>query len=81
MYHAHNYQITVKVKPQGNIHALHTGHGRCFVEQIDTDGKPNPMAIIRYDCNDGTRSRIHVVLLSEINFGRSGLTANGFKQI
>ena len=77
MYHAHNYQITVKVKPRGGVIALHTGHGRVYVESISGNGT----AIIRYDSDEGMRSPCHTVPLDEINFGRAGLTANGFKQI
>ena len=47
------------------VHAYLINRGRVFVESIS-----GSVAVVRFDCNDGTRSRCHTVVTSEIDFAR-----------
>ena len=54
-------------KPQGGMFALWKDHGRVWVESIHTlEG----IAIVRFDCNDGTRSRVSKAPIAQIDFTR-----------
>ena len=53
--------------PQGGMFALWKDHGRVWVESINT---LTGMALVRFDCNDGTRSRVRKVPIAQIDFTR-----------
>ena len=53
--------------PQGGMHAYLKDRGRVWVESINTF---NGTALVRFDADLGTRSRVHSVALDAIDFTR-----------
>jgi hypothetical protein len=66
----------IRRQPQGGVHAQWIGHGRVWVESLNSIKKT---ALVRFDPGEGMRSRAKSVPLSEIDFGFVGW--NGWRTL
>ncbi len=57
----------MKRNPQGGVHAYVIDQGRAWIESINT---LTNTALVRFDANEGIRSRVHKVELSKVDFNR-----------
>lgn len=59
----------MKRSPQGGVYAYVLDRGRVWVESVSSLG-PNGTALVRFDPNEGMRSRVHKVPLNQVDFDR-----------
>lgn len=58
-----------------NVHAHWVGRGRVWVEEIDLS---KGTARVRFDCAEGTRSRVHVAPVADLDHTSDGWKRNAW---